>query len=100
MKSRGEETLLMSILDPNREVNPLYHNYIVLTLDGRVHSGMIVDEGATSMTLRKSEGATTSILRVEIEEVKNTGMSLMPDGFEDAMDHQAIADLIAYLMNQ
>ncbi len=100
MKSRGEETLLTSILDPNREVNPLYYNYVVLTLDGRIHAGMVVDEGATSMTLRKSDEATTSLLRIEIEKVKNTGLSLMPEGFEDAMDHQAIADLIAYLMNQ
>lgn len=72
----------------------------MLTLDGQLHSGMLMHEGATSMTLRKSKEETVSVLRIEIDEVKNTGLSLMPEGFEDAMDHQAIADLISYLMNQ
>lgn len=98
IKSRGVETLLASILDPNSEVNPQYVNYLVVTLEGRVISGMIVDEGATSITLKKDEGVTETVLRVDIDEIKNTGLSLMPEGLEETLDKQAIADLVAYLM--
>ena len=98
MKTRGAETLLASILDPNSEVNPQYVNYLVVTLEGRVISGMIVDEGATSITLKKDEGVTETVLRVDIDQIKNTGLSLMPQGLEETLDKQAIADLIAYLM--
>ncbi|MCC7336315.1 MAG: HEAT repeat domain-containing protein [Pirellulaceae bacterium] len=98
IKSRGAETLLASILDPNSEVNPQYVNYLVVTLEGRVISGMIVDEGATSITLKKDEGVTETVLRVDIDQIKNTGLSLMPQGLEETLDKQAIADLIAYLM--
>lgn len=98
IKSRGAETLLASILDPNSEVNPQYVNYLVVTLDGRVLSGMIVDEGATSVTLKKDEGVTETVLRVDIDEIKNTGLSLMPEGLEETLDKQAVADLVAYLM--
>ncbi|WP_345681702.1 PVC-type heme-binding CxxCH protein [Novipirellula caenicola] len=98
IKSRGEETLLTAVLDPNREVNPQYINYVVATVDGEIVSGMIIDEGATSLTLRRGDNVTDTVLRIDIDELKNTGLSIMPEGFEDAMDKQAVADLIAYLM--
>ncbi len=98
IKSRGAETVLTAILDPNREVNPQYVNYSIATLDGRVVSGMIVDEGATSVTLRRAESVTETVLRIEIGEMKNSGMSIMPEGFENSIDRQSIADLIGYLM--
>ncbi len=98
IKARGEATVLTAVLDPNREVNPQYINYVVSTLDGEIVSGMIVDEGATSMTLRRGDNVTDTVLRIDIDELKNTGLSIMPEGFEDAMDKQAVADLIAYLM--
>ena len=98
MKTRGAETLLASILDPNSEVNPQYINYLVVMHEGRVITGMIVDEGATSITLKKDEGVTETVLRVDIDQIKNTGLSLMPEGLEGTLDMQAIADLVAYLM--
>ncbi len=98
IKARGAETVLTAVLDPSREVNPQYLNYVVSTLDGRVLSGMIVDEGSTSMTLRNAKNVTETVLRIDIDEIKNTGLSIMPEGFEDAMDAQAMADLLAYLL--
>lgn len=37
---------------------------------------------------------------IEIDEIKNTGLSIMPEGFEGALDVQAIADLLSYLIQQ
>ena len=37
------------------------------------------------------------ILRTDIEAIRATGLSLMPDGLEGAISPQAMADLIAYL---
>ncbi|MDA0657459.1 MAG: HEAT repeat domain-containing protein [Planctomycetota bacterium] len=98
IKTRGAETLLSAVLDPNREVNPQYLNYVVSMLDGRVLTGMIIDEGSTSMTLRNAQNVAEAVLLIEVDEIKNTGMSMMPEGFEDAMDVQGMADLIAYLL--
>ncbi len=44
IKTRGAETILVNVLDPNREVNPQYLNYVVLTEDGRAMTGMISAE--------------------------------------------------------
>lgn len=98
IKARGAETLLTAILDPSREVNPQYLNYVILMDDGRVTAGMIADEGATSLMLRRADNASETVLRIDVDEIKNTGLSLMPEGFEKTLDQQAMADLIVYLM--
>lgn len=98
IRTRGAETVLTAVLDPNREVNPQYLNYIASTVDGRILSGLIADEGATSITLRRGENAEDTLLRIDIDQFQSTGLSIMPEGFEDALDPQAMADLIGYLM--
>ncbi len=98
VKSRGPEGILMQIIDPNREVNPSYLEYIVVTADGRQLTGIITSETATSITLTRAEGQTDTVLRKDIELIKSTGQSLMPVGLEKEMSKQDMADLISYLM--
>jgi putative membrane-bound dehydrogenase-like protein len=96
-KSRGAEAILINLLDPNREVNPLYVNYIAQLDDGRTVTGMIAEESSASITLKRAENATDTIPRSSIELLKGTGQSLMPEGLEKQLDTQAVADLLAYL---
>ena len=51
MKARGPEAILLNVLDPNREVNPQFLSYALLTLDGRQLTGMITAETATSASI-------------------------------------------------
>jgi putative heme-binding domain-containing protein len=98
MQSRGPEAVLLNVLDPNREVNPQYVNYLVVTKDGRSYTGIIAAETATSVTLKRGESESDTILRVNIEAMRSTGLSIMPEGLEQQIDRQAMADLIAYVM--
>ncbi|MEX0611245.1 MAG: HEAT repeat domain-containing protein, partial [Pirellulales bacterium] len=97
MVSRGPESVLFNILAPSGEVDPRYLEYVVMTADGQVFTGMIAGETATAVTWRGADNKTTTVLRVDIEEIQNTGKSLMPEGFEKAIDKLAMADLLAYL---
>jgi putative heme-binding domain-containing protein len=97
MRNRGSEAILVNVLDPNREVNPQYLSYTVITADGRTLSGMIAAETATSIELRRAEDKSDTVLRIDIEAMKSTGMSLMPEGMEKQIDKQALADLLEYL---
>jgi putative heme-binding domain-containing protein len=99
MKQRGAEAILVNVLDPNREVNPQFVSYALLTVDGKTISGLIAAESASSVTLKRAENATDTVLRVDIEELRSTGQSLMPEGLEKQLDKQALADLIAYLLS-
>jgi len=94
---RSPEDLLIHILDPNREVATNYLNYMVLTADGRSLSGLIAEETAGAVTLKRAEGAADVVARNQIEEIASTGLSLMPEGLEEGLDPQAFADLIAYI---
>jgi putative membrane-bound dehydrogenase-like protein len=94
---RSTEDLLVHILDPNREVAPNYVNYNVVTDNGRVASGIIADESAIALVLKRGEGATNVIPRDKIEAITSTGVSLMPDGLEKGLSSQDLANLIAFL---
>jgi putative membrane-bound dehydrogenase-like protein len=98
MKARGAEAILSNVLDPNREVNPQYLSYTVVTKEGKTLSGMIVAETATSLTLRRAENKEDVVLRVDIEELRSTGLSLMPEGMEKQLDKQQMADVLDFLM--
>jgi hypothetical protein len=58
---------------------------------------MIATETASSITIRRAEAATDTILRVDIEEVINSGKSVMPEGLEQKVSLQQMADLLSYL---
>jgi putative heme-binding domain-containing protein len=99
MANRGAEALLYNVLIPNGEIDSRYAAYTVVTVDGRVLSGIIAGESASSVTLIGPQGETTTILRIDIDELRSSGASLMPEGFEQHLDKQATADLLAYLMS-
>ena len=97
IRDKTPEQLLVAILDPSREVDRRFVNYIVETKSGRSVSGVIAAETATSVTLRRAEKIDEVILRSQIESIADTGKSLMPDGLEKELGKQGLADVIAYL---
>lgn len=99
IKKRGREFILTNVLDPNREINPTYLNYVLITDEGLSVTGMITAESATSITLTRAEGESDTVLRSQIDELQNTGVSIMPEGLEKQLSKQNLADLIAYLMS-
>jgi putative membrane-bound dehydrogenase-like protein len=97
IRDRGLEAVLLNILDPNREVKPQYLSYSLVTDAGRSITGMITAETANSITLRRSDGTSETVLRVNIDELRSTGLSFMPEGLEKQIDVRGMADLLAYL---
>ncbi|MFO0847643.1 MAG: PVC-type heme-binding CxxCH protein [Gemmataceae bacterium] len=89
--------LLTNVLDPNREVDSRYLNFQAVTLDGRTVTGVVVAESAGGITLRRADGAEDTVRRADLESLKSTGQSLMPEGLEKQVDKQQMADLFAYL---
>ncbi len=97
VKNQPTDALLLHILVPNYEVYPAYQAISVETSDGRSLSGRLVAETENSLTLRTAFGTDESILRTNITSLTNTGRSLMPEGLEQSMTKDELAQLIAYL---
>jgi putative heme-binding domain-containing protein len=58
---------------------------------------MLTAETANSLTVRKPDGGEETVLRLEVEELRSTGLSYMPEGLEKQIDAAAMADLLAFL---
>ena len=97
IRDQGTEAIMLNILDPNREVKPQYLSYVVTLDSGRTVTGMITAETANSLTIRRPDGVGENFLRAKIDDLRSTGLSFMPEGLEKQVDHQAMADLLAYL---
>jgi putative heme-binding domain-containing protein len=98
-RSRQPQQILVDILQPNRVIDSNYLGYSVLTTDGRQESGILASETTVSITLRQPEGKTVTFLRSEIEELRSSGISLMPVGLEKNIDKQQMADLVSFIKN-
>ena len=49
--------------------------------------------------MKQAEGRTVTLRRAEIDELYSNGVSFMPDGFENLIPPQDMADLISFIKN-
>jgi putative membrane-bound dehydrogenase-like protein len=98
-RTKTLEALLNDILVPNAAIDANYVNYVISTKDGRILTGMLAVETASSITIKRAENQTDSVLRKDIDEIASTGISLMPDGLEKNINVQEMADLLSFLKN-
>jgi putative heme-binding domain-containing protein len=95
--SRNRDLLLIDILDPGRNVTPDFASYVAVTRQGRVFAGLIAAETADSITIRRERGEQDTLLRGELEELRATGKSIMPEGFEEKISPEQLADILEFL---
>ena len=96
-RARARDALLYDVLDPNRRVDPQFTEYVVVTTDGRLLNGLMIAESTDSVTLRQPEGREQTIARSDIEELKTTNKSLMPEGIERDVTVEQMADVLEFL---
>ncbi|MGH7221700.1 MAG: PVC-type heme-binding CxxCH protein, partial [Gemmataceae bacterium] len=97
--TKTPEMLLQDILNPNAAIDANYVNYIVVTKSGKEMTGILAAESASSITLRRAEAQTDLVLRQDIDELRSTGISLMPEGLEKTITVEQMAELISFLKN-
>ncbi len=96
-KTRADETLLADVLNPSNQITVGYSQYTVFTQAGRIFTGVLAAETATSITLRAEENKETTILRKDIDEMQASTVSMMPENLEKEVSIQDIADLLGFL---
>ncbi|MEZ6073626.1 MAG: c-type cytochrome [Pirellulales bacterium] len=92
--------LLTSIVDPSAQVRKEYLRYNVLTNDGRIATGLLVEDGDASVTLLTEKNERVTIPRDEIEQLEPSQLSLMPEDILKPLRPQEVRDLFAYLQSQ
>lgn len=97
MRTQSPEQILVSILDPSAAIDANYYRYAVLTADGQLFEGLLEDSNDLSVTLKLQEGVRKTIPREDVDQLRATGVSMMPEGFENQLDPVAMRDLVGYV---
>lgn len=100
MAVHPKHELLTHIIDPSRSVEGNFRIYSVATEDGQILTGMLASESRTSIELIDAEAKRHTILREDIDELRASKKSLMPEGFEKSVKQAEIADLLEYLTHK
>lgn len=98
-RTQTANQLLVSILDPNRAIDNNYFRVSIQLHDGTVHDGIVTEESAEHIALKNQQSTRVVISKNQVEQVKPSNMSLMPEGIEAQLDKQAMSDLIGYIKN-
>ena len=91
--------LLENILDPSAVVNADFKMVVVAMSDGRVLNGLVRASTDKTVTLQ-SQNEAVVLARSEIDEIRPSTLSLMPEGQLDPLPFEEIRDLLAYLMRK
>ena len=89
--------ILLNSVDPSYDVPTGYKMVSIVTVDGRVVSGVVAEEDETRVVLKTVEHPRLVIAKEDIEERKISSKSMMPDGQFEKMKPQEVIDLIKYL---
>ena len=92
--------LLVSLVDPAGVVRKEYQAYNLATKDGRVLSGLIVEQTPDVITLRGAKGERTRVARSQIEDLKEMETSLMPESLYKEFSPEQLRDLFSFLQTE
>ncbi|HYG76604.1 MAG TPA: PVC-type heme-binding CxxCH protein [Planctomycetota bacterium] len=88
--------LLQNMVDPNAITPRDYLIWLVKTNDGRVISGIVGAQDEQIVTI-KTQTENIVLQRSVIKSMKQTELSMMPEGLLTGMSRQDLIDLISYL---
>ena len=93
----GKEEALIHLLDPNRTVDARYRLYQIDTSEGATLTGIIQNETENSVTVRQPFGPSQTVPRSRIGRLQGLERSMMPDGLEEGLSLQDMADLLQFI---
>jgi putative heme-binding domain-containing protein len=96
---RAPEYIMESILQPSSDIAPEYEAVAVVTKEGRVITGVRINETNFSIQLHEENGRFHSLLKRDLDEVKAMKKSLMPENVAELLTVKELHDLFAYLMS-
>jgi hypothetical protein len=99
--SQGAEHVLESILDPSKEVAPLFTLWTITVKSGQRVDGMLLRrDGQSNEVYVDATGQETKVKETDVVDRKMHTESLMPTGLVGALTDQELRDLIAFLIQK
>ena len=96
------ESLLTTILEPSKEIEKKYRTQIIVTVKGKLISGVVLEETDTFLKLVANpldkDAKVIQVDKDDIDEREESKVSVMPAGLLDTMTRDEILDLLAWLI--
>jgi putative membrane-bound dehydrogenase-like protein len=94
---RSDRDLLEAILFPSSSFVRSYESYQVVTVDGKIYTGILREDTASAVVLTDKERKDIRIPREEIDVMSRSPLSIMPAGLDKQLTNQELADLLEFL---
>ncbi|MFM7040054.1 MAG: PVC-type heme-binding CxxCH protein [Planctomycetaceae bacterium] len=91
------ERMLASVINPGIEIREGFENHLLVTTDGRILNGFLVERDGQVVILKGVDGQNVIVKQDDIEELKVVPQSVMPEGTLKGLNEQQLRDLFAYL---
>jgi putative heme-binding domain-containing protein len=94
--------LVDQVINPSKVINDQFSAMKVLTADGQIHVGVVVNLSGDNLTLNTdltNPNQRVTIDRKEVEQMAVSEVSPMPAGLFDRMTKDEILDLLAYVLS-
>lgn len=88
--------ILLNIIDPNRSVEGNFQLWIIQTKDGQTITGRLDNESQATVQLLDAAGKQQIVQRKDIKRMASSGVSVMPEGFEQ-LPAKELTDLLQFL---
>ncbi len=91
--------ILESILEPSKVISEQYQNVIVSTTAGKLVTGRLMDQTADTIVIQPDplSPERVAVRREDVEAVRPSKVSPMPEHLVDVLTADEVLDLIAYL---
>ena len=93
----SREELYVAVINPSAAISHGYEAYSLLTTDGRVLTGTLINQADSAVTVRTSDGIEMTFAQQDIDQLDKHDLSLMPADLPTLMPVQSLVDLIEYL---
>lgn len=90
--------LLTNIVSPSSSVAESYRSSVISLEDGRLITGLVLKQSKQVVTVQTPE-EVINVATNEIDDIRLTGKSVMPEGLLNNFELNEIADLVGYLMS-
>ncbi len=97
IRNRRSESVMADILNPNLSIADGYDIWNIELKSGETLQGLIATETPSAITIKNYGGIETVISRNEISSLTAMSTSVMTAGFDQLIDKQQMADLLAFL---
>ncbi|MEM6365670.1 MAG: c-type cytochrome, partial [Planctomycetota bacterium] len=93
----SREALLTAILAPSAGISHNYENFVVMTDEGNVISGLKISETQDQIVIRTADAIDRKIPTETIEQMRKSDQSIMPENLHHITGQQGLVDVVEYM---